>query len=93
MLPTRAAGAESKNFCLKVRASFFNLPLRKLKKQIFASCCTQRSQRRVAGFQGVLSPLVRFLGSFFLGRERMNIFTGTAQREAVCASVEKVAKT
>jgi hypothetical protein len=28
---------------------------------------------RIAGIQGALSPLVRFLGSFFLERERMNI--------------------
>ena len=28
---------------------------------------------RAAGFQRALGPLVRFLGSFFLGRERMNI--------------------
>ena len=35
-----------------------------------------------AGCQGVLGPLVRFLGSFFLERERMNIKTVQRTRAA-----------
>ena len=33
---------------------------------------TALKSRREAGFQGVLDPLVRFLGSFFAARQRMN---------------------
>ena len=45
-----------------------------------------------AGCQGVLGPLVRFLGSFFLERERMNIAVCTARRAAVRASVGEAVK-
>ena len=41
---------------------------------------------RAAGFQRALGPLVRFLGSFFLGRERMNIDVPRA-RTKCCVSV------
>jgi len=45
---------------------------------------TQR-RLRVAGFQGVLDPLVLFLGSFFLGRERMNTQNRHSARAQLCA--------
>jgi hypothetical protein len=78
--------ADSKNFCNRmVRAtSVFAFLLQNANaKSEFVyfranmSVAIAKRRLRVAGFQRVLDPLARFLGSFFAAWQRMNIYAGT----------------
>jgi hypothetical protein len=88
--------ADSKNFCnrvVRVTSVFAFLLQNANAKSEFVyfranmSVAIAKRRLRVAGFQRVLDPLARFLGSFFAAWQRMNVKKPSAQREAVCASV------
>ena len=53
------------------------------------SGATAQRRLRVAGIQGVLDPLARFLGSFFAARQRMNTIAAQRTRTKCSVSVKR----
>ncbi len=95
----QVAGNRGKTFyCRAMRAtsvfaSFFELANAKSEFVYFRAKMSRATAPRplhAPGFQRVLDPLVSFLSPFLCGTTKKWHKTGTAQREAVCASVEEV---